>query len=117
MAIRVSILHLHQLGEKRSVPDNLVGGNFIIPFFNKHDNLVFLVTLVNQFHAVPLSLKNKTTLLDCNMIAMGKKYLTPLSYNKHHHQHHHLDVVGEHVELGVVQFCRLLFDSLQGNNC
>ena len=80
MAISVSILHLHQLGEKGPVPDNLVEDNFIILLFN--DNLVFLVTLVNQFHAVPLSLKNKTTLLDCNMIPMGKKYLSnhpPLS--------------------------------------
>ena len=62
VAIRVSILHLHQLGEKGPVPDNLVEDNFIIPLFNRHDDLVFLVTLVNQFHAVPLSLKNKTTL-------------------------------------------------------
>ena len=76
VAISVSILHLHQLGEKRPVPDDLVEDNFIIPLFNRHDNLVFLVTLVNQFHAVPLSLKNKRTLLDGNMIPMGKKYLS-----------------------------------------
>ena len=94
VSISVAFLHLHELGEKGSVPDHL--DNFIHASNNLAGRQAILYLPLHNSLVLGF-MDTRTTLI----------LFTTIMIN-------YLDMVSEHVELGIVQFHRLLFDCLQG---
>ena len=105
MPISVALLHLHQLGEKGTIPNHL--DNCI----HVSDSLVgsqALLCLAHHNHLLLGFVETRTT----TTIAIMKNYLDMITIITI--MINYLDMISEHVELGIVQFRRLLFDCLQG---